>query len=179
MKSDYRVARAFFGGTASGALVTVIAVWVLSGFLAPVPQRARLIILALGAVVVWLAKEGPLQSRIHLPEAKRQIPAEVFGHGLLKGAYRFGFELGTGVRTYLPSPAPYLVALLILLGNVTLGDALLVALGYGLGRAMPLMAQMTAAGRAGITARFLLGKVRSAPALASILVVGGAVVLAG
>jgi hypothetical protein len=44
---------------------------------------------------------------------------------------------------------------------------------------MPLMAQMTAAGRAGITARFLLGKVRSAPALASLLVVGGAVVLAG
>ena len=178
MKSDYRVARAFLGGTASGALVTAISAWVLSGFLAPVPQRARLVILVLSAAVVWLAKEGPLKGRIHLPEAKRQIPAEVFGHGLLKGAYRFGFELGTGVRTYLPSPAPYLIALVILFGSVTLGGALLIGLGYGLGRAMPVMAQMTSAGRAGITARFLLGKVRFAPVQASLLVVAGAVVLA-
>jgi hypothetical protein len=179
MKFDYRIARAFLGGTASGALVTVIAAWVLSGFLAPVPQRARLIVLALSAAIVWLAKEGPLRGRLHLPEARRQIPAEVFGHGLLKGAYRFGFELGTGVRTYLPSPAPYLVALVVLLGGVTLGGALLIGLGYGLGRAMPLMAQMTVAGREGITARFLLRKVRFAPALSSLLVAAGAVVLAG
>jgi hypothetical protein len=177
-KSDYRVARAFLRGTVSGALVTAITAWVLSGFLAPVPQRARLIILAFAAAMVWLAKEGPLKGRIHLPEAKRQIPAEVFGYGLLQGAYRFGFELGTGVRTYLPSPAPYVVALVVLLGDVTLGGALLIGLGYGLGRAMPLMAQITTAGRAGITARFLLGKVRFAPALASLLVAAGAVVLA-
>jgi hypothetical protein len=67
----------------------------------------------------------------------------------------------------------------ILLGGVPLGGALLIGLGYGLGRAMPLMAQVTAAGRAGVTARFLLGKVRFAPGLASVLVAAGAVVLAG
>jgi hypothetical protein len=179
MRSDYKVSRAFLAGTASGALVTAIAAWVLSGFLAPLPQSARLILLGISAVVVWLAKEGPLRGRVRLPEAKRLIPAEVFGHGILKGAYRFGFELGTGVRTYVPSPAPYLVALVILLGGVTFGGALMIGLGFGLGRAMPLMAQVTAAGRAGITARFLLGKVRSAPALSSMLVAAGAVVLAG
>jgi hypothetical protein len=179
MKSDYKIARAFLAGTTSGALLTAITAWVLSGFLAPVPLRARLIILAICAVVVWLTKEGPLRGRLRLPEAKRQIPAEVFGHGILRGAYRFGFELGTGVRTYVPSPAPYLVALVILLGGVPLGGALLIGLGYGLGRAMPLMAQVTAAGRAGVTARFLLGKVRFAPGLASVLVAAGAVMLAG
>ena len=50
-----------------------------------------------------------------LPQAARQIPREVFDRHPLSSSTRFGFALGTGVRTYLVSPVPYVPALAILL----------------------------------------------------------------
>jgi len=136
---DFRIVEAYLAGATSGALLTVMTAWLLGGFAAPIPAVARAILIAVGAVVIWMCERGPLSGKLPLPQNRRQIPLEVFGGGLVKGAYRFGFEMGTGVRTYLPSPAPYILLLALLFGRLTLASALFVAIGFALGRAIPLM----------------------------------------
>jgi hypothetical protein len=174
---DYKIVAAYMAGSTSGALLTALAAWFLSGFAEPLGPVLRVVLLCLGAVFIWLVKQGPLGRYISLPEARRQIPAEVFGGGLVRGAYRFGFELGTGVRTYIPSPAPYLLLLTALVGQLRLGTALLIALGFGLGRALPLMIQVSFANREQLTHRFLSGSSYFAPNLATLLVFVGALSL--
>ena len=169
----YRIAGAFVAGNSMGAVASALTFWFLAGFLAPLPQAVRMILIVAGAAAVLLNWQGPLRGKLRLPESRRQIPAEVFGRGLVRGAYRFGLELGTGVRTYNPSPAPYLVLLVILLGRPALGDTILIARGWGLGRSVPLAMQLTAAGRTGATAAFLFGKAQYGPLKASALVLSG------
>jgi hypothetical protein len=53
----------------------------------------------------------------------------------LSVALQFGFELGTGVRTYVPSAMPYVLALGLLLHLVPLLGAVAAGVGFGLGRA--------------------------------------------
>jgi hypothetical protein len=93
---DYKVAAAYLAGTTCGAALTTAVAWILSGFAALLPPAARVALVVLGAILVWLVKEGPLSRYVALPEARRQIPAEILRGGLLHGAYRFGLELGTG-----------------------------------------------------------------------------------
>jgi hypothetical protein len=51
-----------------------------------------------------------------LPQAARQIPRSVFTSGSPEGgAFKFAFEYGTGLRTFVPSAAPYAAAILALL----------------------------------------------------------------
>jgi hypothetical protein len=95
-----------------------------------------------GAIFVWLCKHGPLVGVVALPETRRQIAAEVFGGSLVRGAYRFGFELATGVRTYAGVAAPYVLLLAIVLVRPTLAQALLIGAGFGVGRAVPLVARL-------------------------------------
>jgi hypothetical protein len=146
-RSDVRMVAAYLGGTLLGSLLTVTVAWVLSGFAAVVPATWRAALLGAGALVVCLAKDGPLVERVTLPESRRQIPAEVFNRSLIQGAFSFGFQLGTGVRTYVPSSAPYVLLLAILLGWLTFGWALLLAVGFGLGRAVPLIIYLVAMDR--------------------------------
>jgi hypothetical protein len=62
------------------------------------------------------------------------VPSTVIGTGGQAGALQFGFEMGTGVRTHMPSNLPYLPLVTVLLvGNWV--AALLAGLGFGLGRA--------------------------------------------
>jgi hypothetical protein len=72
--------------------------------------------------------------RVALPHRRAQVPAAVIGSGADAGALRFGFEMGTGVRTHLPSNLPYLplTAVLLVAGWPA---ALLAGVGFGLGRA--------------------------------------------
>jgi hypothetical protein len=174
---DSKVAAAYLAGTTTGAALTTMAAWVLSGFAEPLGPASRAAMLCLGAGFVWLVKQGPLGRVVTLPEARRQIPAEVFGGGLVRGAYRFGLELGTGTRTYVPSPAPYLLLLAVILGRPTLGAALLVALGFGVGRALPLVALVVAADRGRFTGIPMTGTARFGPNLATLLVLVGALSL--
>ena len=139
-----RIVGAYAAGTIGGALVTTLALWTLSGFAAPLPPAARFALLAAGIACVWMIKAGPLAPFISLPEARRQIPASIFHGSLVRGAFRFGFELGTGVRTYVPAVAPYALALVLVLGRPALGIAILAALGFGLGRAIPLAVHLLA-----------------------------------
>lgn len=174
---DYEVAAAFLVGTSSGALLSVMTAWVASGFFAPLSVSMRIVLFCIAALLVWLIKEGPLAGRMSLPENRRQIPAEILEGGRPRGAMRFGFELGTGARTYVPSPAPYLALLLVLFGQLTLGTALVIALGFGIGRALPLMVQIAAPDRDALTRRFLEEKGRFGPAVASLLILAGGVIL--
>ncbi len=72
--------------------------------------------------------------RVALPHRRAQVPSAVIGAGPDAGALQFGFEMGSGVRTHMPSNLPYLplVAVLLVGGWVA---ALLAGLGFGLGRA--------------------------------------------
>jgi hypothetical protein len=174
---DYRVAAAYLGGTTAGALLTASIAWVFSGFAAPLPPVVRLFLLAGGALFIWMVKQGPLAGVLALPESRRQIPAEVFGGSLVSGAFRFGFELGTGFRTYVSSAAPYILLLAIVAANPPLGLALATGLGFGVGRAMPLMITVSANERLQFTREFLTGLDRFAPTLAGLLVLIGALSL--
>jgi hypothetical protein len=173
---DLEVAAAYLAGTSAGALLTAAVAWVLSGFAEPLGAGPRAALLVTGAVFVALCKVGPLSGVIALPEARRQIPAEVFGGSLVRGAFRFGLELGTGMRTYIPSIAPYVLVLTLLLARPTLGDALVIGLGFGLGRAIPVIAAIAAIGTAG-RLRTLVDGLRQLNPVAA--VAAGCVVLVG
>ncbi|HEX2299070.1 MAG TPA: hypothetical protein VHH34_11230 [Pseudonocardiaceae bacterium] len=72
--------------------------------------------------------------RLTLPHRRAQVPSAVISAGSEAGALQFGFEMGSGVRTHMPSNLPYLplIAVLLLGSWVT---AALAGLGFGLGRA--------------------------------------------
>jgi hypothetical protein len=72
--------------------------------------------------------------RMRLPHRRAQVPSAVIGAGSDAGALQFGFEMGTGVRTHLPTNLPYLPLVAVLLVS-SWGAALLAGLGFGLGRA--------------------------------------------
>lgn len=172
--ADWKIVAAFLAGTTGGALLTAALAWIVSGFGSRVPPDARIAALAAAALVVGMARVGPLAYRIPLPENRRQIPVEVFNGGLARGALRFGFELGTGARTYVPTPAPYILLLVLLLAWLPLGLAVLVALGFGFGRALPLMIPLSGIDRHKVSEVFLRREGRLAPlAEALVVLVGG------
>jgi hypothetical protein len=89
-------------------------------------------LVVIGLVVV--AQELRLL-HLKLPANHRQVPQEIFEKGPYWSAVQFGFELGTGVRTYLPSAIPYLLLAAIVLLQASLQVALLAGALFGLGRA--------------------------------------------
>lgn len=102
--------------------------------LVPLPVRAG--VLAVAALAV-LGRECGLW-RFTVPENARLVPEDV-QHRAQWGALQFGFEMGTGMRTYSPSALPHLVLAAVVL-VVPLPVAPLVAAGFALGRfAMPVM----------------------------------------
>lgn len=123
-----------------GALAAATLLVVAGSLVRPVlPEAVRLAGLA-GFSVVVAGNELGLW-RAPLPQNARQVPASVIFDGGRVGALRFGFELGTGLRTFLPSALVHLVALAVAL-FATWPQGLLVGVGFGLSRAlMPLLRQ--------------------------------------
>jgi hypothetical protein len=120
-------------GLVLGALTTGAAIWVLSGLLAPLPSAVRLPAVLLCAAIA-ISRDFALV-RLPLPENRRLVPQRVFERSRLRGSAQFGFEMGTGVRTYVPSSCPYLLLVsLALLAPGAAGIAL-AAGGFALGRA--------------------------------------------
>ena len=72
--------------------------------------------------------------RVVLPHRRAQVSSSVIASGGDAGALRFGFEMGSGVRTHMPSNLPYLPLVAVLLVS-TWPAALVSGLGFGLGRA--------------------------------------------
>jgi hypothetical protein len=116
-----------------GGTLTAAVLWLLSGLSAPLPGAVRTAaILAVAALGV--AREAGWV-RIPLPQNARQIPQDVLQHRITRGALQFGFELGTGVRTYVSAAAPYVVALGLLLAHQGPVATILTGTGFGAGRA--------------------------------------------
>jgi hypothetical protein len=128
----------FFGtGLLLGALVVAFvagAAGALPQVLIPAPARYALF--ALVAVPVLFREVGLV--RFPVPQNARLVPEDV-QHLRRWGALQFGFEMGTGMRTYSPSALPHLVLAAVLL-VVPLPAAFALAAGFALGRlAMPLL----------------------------------------
>ena len=106
-----------------------------------------------GAAVAALARDFGVV-RFGLPENRRLIPQSVFRRGPLIGPLRFGFELGTGVRTYLPSTTPYLLALALAVMPPPWPVAILTGTAFGVGRSLTPWARYLAADKARWDERF-------------------------
>ncbi|MGH3756991.1 hypothetical protein [Actinophytocola sp.] len=135
----------FSAGLVLGGMLSALVLWLASGLPSPVPQPVR------HALVVALAGLGVLRDagvvRFPLPQNARQVPRDVLNRDVVRGSLRFGFELGTGVRTYVPATSPYVLAAALLLSTPDLATAALTGAGFGLGRALTPLTRY--AGRAG------------------------------
>jgi hypothetical protein len=130
----------FSGGLVAGGFTAAL-VTVTVGSLLLRPFLPRIVEVVAVAVVFTLvaANEFGLV-RIRLPQNARQVPSSIVDDGHRYGALQFGFEMGTGVRTYMTSGLPHALASgLLLLAN--LPDALLAGAAFGLGRAAMTLAR--------------------------------------
>ncbi len=123
----------FVIGLLSGGLLSGLVLGLLSGLAQPLAATWRYPAIVALAVLGLLRDAGIV--RIPVPQNARQVPQEVLRRDMLRGALQFGFELGTGVRTYVSASAPYVLALAVLLGGQSLWVAALTGLGFGAGRA--------------------------------------------
>ncbi len=120
-------------GLVLGGVTTAVLAVLLGSLVRPVvpAMTGEVVVVALALFV--LAGEA----RLHpwtLPHRRAQVPQAVIGEGADAGALRFGFEMGTGMRTHMPSSLPYLpLAVVALLAS--LPAALATGAGFGLGRA--------------------------------------------
>jgi hypothetical protein len=131
------VVRFFGAGLLLGALLVAFAAGAVGALpQALLPDPARHALFALVAVPVLLREAGLV--RFPVPQNARLVPEDV-QHLRRWGALQFGFEMGTGMRTYSPSALPHLVLVAALL-VVPLPAAFVLAAGFALGRfTMPLM----------------------------------------
>ncbi|AEB42172.1 hypothetical protein [Micromonospora maris] len=121
-------------GLVAGGVVIAAALLLVGSLLrAPLPPPVRIGIVLVAALVVTLRELGVL--RFPLPENKRLVPESVFRLGRFAGPFQFGLEMGTGVRTYLPSGLAYLTAVVLLLFATPL-TAVAAGVGFGLGRSL-------------------------------------------
>lgn len=117
-------------GLLLGALLSVTVLWLFSGLLSPVPPEWRHGMIVVAALVALLRDAGVL--RFPMPQNARQIPQDVLQRHLMRGTLQFGFELGTGVRTYVSASAPYVIAL----GVLFAGGGIVTAVAAGIGFAL-------------------------------------------
>jgi hypothetical protein len=134
------VLSAFGVGLLLGGACSAIVLWLLSGLAEPVPAVARQAAVVLAGLAAVLRDAGAV--RFPLPQNRRQVPQSVLQRGLVGGGLQFGFELGTGVRTYVPSAAPYVVAVALLLLAPSPLAALAAGAGFGAGRATTALVRL-------------------------------------
>jgi hypothetical protein len=120
-------------GLIIGGMLSATVLWLLSGLTGPVPPWLRPWPV-LGFAAVAVLRDLHLV-KFWLPQNHRQVPQEVLRRGMRVGSLQFGFEMGTGVRTYVSATAPYVVAAGLLLTQQNLFAALMVGAGFGAGRA--------------------------------------------
>jgi hypothetical protein len=125
---------AFCLGLLTGGLLVAAALLVVGSLLRlPLPLWLRLFVVAAAAVAVVLRESGVL--RFTLPENRRLVPETVFRLGRFLGPYQFGIEMGSGVRTYLPTGLPYVAAVAVLL-LATPSTAVAAGAGFSIGRSL-------------------------------------------
>lgn len=131
-------------GATLGATISAFVLLVGGGLLSPIPTTVRAV--ALLVIVAALALRALGVVSFPLPQNKRQIAQEAFLVSPPRAAFRFAFELGTSVRTYITKEAPYAAAALLLLAAPSGGSAFaaagLLAFGFGVGRSLMVTGQV-------------------------------------
>ncbi|MGH3757530.1 hypothetical protein [Actinophytocola sp.] len=124
----------FSGGLLAGGLTSALcAVTLGSLLLRPIlPGVAPAVLVAVAFALVASNELGLL--RLRLPQNARQVPLSVVEEGARFGALQFGFEMGTGLRTFMTSGLPHTLAIALML-IAGLPEGLLAGLGFGAGRA--------------------------------------------
>lgn len=128
----------YFG---TGLLLGAVLVAFVGAVLGALPQAllpapVRWVLLGVVGLAVLLRECGLV--RFAVPQNARLVPEDV-QHLREWGALQFGFEMGTGMRTYSPSALPHLMLLAIVL-VVPFPAAFALAAGFAAGRlAMPLL----------------------------------------
>ena len=123
---------AIAGGAIAGLLLAVV-----GGFVNWIDGASRFLVFlsaGLGLVIYDLQV-----ARVRLLQAARQIPQEVFVSDLRWAASRFGFEYGTGLRTYLTSAAPYIFGCAVIFVGVSPLVGLALGAAFGFGRSLSLL----------------------------------------
>jgi hypothetical protein len=134
----------FIAGLLLGGIVTGFMASVVGGLFTVVGHRASMVLVFVSALLFAAVDFGWV--RVRLPQNARQVPQAVMYRGPYVGALQFGFELGTGVRTYMTAAAPItLVTGAALLGDV--GQAILAGATFGAGRALMTMARYASRSR--------------------------------
>jgi hypothetical protein len=94
---------------------------------------------ALLAICVALVAYDLLSPSVKLWQSARQIPETVLLSDLRLAAIRFGYEYGTGLRTYVTSTAPYVVGAAVILTNAGPFRSMLAGALFGFGRSLGLL----------------------------------------
>jgi hypothetical protein len=129
----------FVLGLLAGALTGGLVAGAIGGIVSIVPAAPRIWLAA--AVLVLLLGFELTGRPLDLPQNRRLVPQDVIRRADVEGPLQFGFEMGTGVRTFMPTALPHaLVALVVLLGG--LGPGILAGLGFGLGRGLMPIARL-------------------------------------
>src|SRR5829696_8468776 len=118
---------AFAAGASLGGLATLVVAHVLGGLVAWVPFGVRVGAIAAAGVVVLAQALGV--GAVPVPQRRAMIPIGRFDRRAGAAQFLFGLELGSGLRTYLPSLAPHLVAAFALAHVVPLWGLPVLALG--------------------------------------------------
>ena len=114
-----------------GTTLLVLPVVLLGAWLLPVWARAVPLTVVLACVLADLSGLWT----IRFPQNNRQVPQSIVHGSPEEGALLFGFEMGTGLRTFSPSGFPHLiVSSLVLVGEAW--PVVIAGLGFGVGRAV-------------------------------------------
>ncbi|MFH8615029.1 hypothetical protein ACH4E8_08115 [Streptomyces sp. NPDC017979] len=108
---QYFVRGLFFGGATTGLLLMLPAVLLQT----VVPLPALTAALALATVLFLAIESGLLPFR--MPQNARLVPSDIVVRTDGSGALQFGFEMGTGLRTFVPSHLPYAAIAVLLFGG--------------------------------------------------------------
>jgi hypothetical protein len=76
-----------------------------------------------------------------LPQDRRLVPQTILAADTVTGPLQFGFEMGTGVRTFAPSALPLGLAVIALLWSPNAVEGLAMGAGFALGRALAIPAR--------------------------------------
>ena len=122
----------FGTGLGAGGLVTASLLWSGSGLaqVLPVSMQRVVVVSMLGASVLADWRLLPFR----LPETRGQVPSSIFDENRSAAPLRFGFDLGLGFRTYMPSGLPLVTAAVLMVAAPSVGRALVSGLAFGMGR---------------------------------------------
>lgn len=138
------VAGSYLLGTVTGAALSASLLLVVGGLASPLPRSLRDGVTLAALAILGLRLLGVVT--LNLPQRRYQIPRDVFGPRPTRSAFRFAFELGTGVRTYVTASAPYALAVLLILHQPvglarSAAAAAAAAVGFGTGRSVVVVSQ--------------------------------------